>query len=79
MWVKQFRRNEFYRQKYCACEHAQKLCYLWNSCAEFNNSIQLNSTGFINVQGLTAQVPITKPAQEHKYNTKPYKYTKAKH
>ena len=37
-----------------------------------NNAIQFISIQceFINLQGLTARVPIKKPAQKQKYNTK---------
>ena len=36
--------------------------------------IYFNSVGVYERADSTAQVPITKPAQEHKYNSRRYKY-----
>jgi hypothetical protein len=41
-----------------------------------NNKFNSIQWVFINVQASTAQVPIMKTAQEHKYNTKKHKYIK---
>ena len=43
------------------------------------SSVQFNSISVHQHAGTTAKVPIIKPAQEHKYDTKQYKYTKTKH
>jgi hypothetical protein len=40
---------------------------------------QFNSISVHQHAGTNAKVPIIKPAQEHKYDTKQYKYTKTKH
>jgi hypothetical protein len=43
-----------------------------------DNSVQLNSVVVLLCAGSATQVPILKPAQKPKHNTKQFKYTKRK-